>query len=356
MTALRMMLSDRLQVALGRTVRLVAVGALSALLGACGTMNNIMYKTTGDVMQGFAGEHTVPYLLASQDLVMACAMAEATAPLMMSFGRVTSEPDQLAVMLNLSAGSCEEERAWEQELAYLRAIGEQDSRAAQDAQISRKRHQLMAARRYLAGWNRLEAHYGEPGNGECPSFDGRQDEFIYMAGLLAGLQALNNEIQSSVSVGVPKNVGSKVARAAECLVDDEWWGVPMAIRATVWAMIPGAQPVGEDAFERLRSAGAKGQEAGVRLAHVFHAMAAANAGRSDELRAVIRAHAEAVSSKPADPEWRMVDEIATRNIQAISDQLWTAHRGHRTPIGGLGTFWDDRRESAGEALDLEGIL
>jgi hypothetical protein len=355
MAVFRLALSDRFPAPVRRPARYLALGLFSVALSGCGAINNLMYKTTGDVMQGFAGEHTVPYLLESQDLVMACAMSEATAPLMMSFGRVTDEPDQLAVMLNLSAAGCEEERAWERELVYLRAIGEQNGRAAQDAQIAQKRHQRMAAQRYLRSWEHLQAHYGEAGDGNCPDFDDRQDEFIYMAGLLAGLQALSNEIQSGVPVGVPKNIGSKVERAAACLADDDWWGVPMAMRATVWAMIPGAEPAGENAFERLRAADLKGEKAGVRLAHVFHAMAAVNAERTDEVKAVIRAHADAIGDRP-DPEWRMVDEIATRNIQAISDRLWTQNQGHRTPIGELGTFWDDRREPVGETVDLEGIL
>ena len=94
----------------------------SIALGGCGVVNNMIYKTTGDVMQGFSRNHTVPYLMESNDLAMGCAMSEATAPLLMSFGRVTNEPDQLAVMLYLSAGGCADEQAREHELAALAAL------------------------------------------------------------------------------------------------------------------------------------------------------------------------------------------------------------------------------------------
>lgn len=110
------------------------------LLSGCGgAVNNMIYKTTGgDVMKGFSRNHTVPpYLMESDDLAMGCSMSEATAPLLMSFGRVTSEPDQLAVMLYLSSGSCAEEQAREHELAGLAAMYAMDATAAEDALFAR---------------------------------------------------------------------------------------------------------------------------------------------------------------------------------------------------------------------------
>lgn len=334
----------------------VAAGvAVSVALGGCGVVNNMIYKTTGDVMQGFSRNHTVPYLLASDDLAMGCAMSEATAPLLMSFGRVTSEPDQLAVMLYLSAGGCAEEKAREAELEGLAALRAMNADEAEDAMIRQKRAHSLAAKRYFRGWKHHNAFYGEPDKGECPDFDDELDEFIYMAGLLSGLQALNAEIQSTSSIGVPKNVGSTVARATSCLDNERWWGAPMALRATVWAMIPGAQPQGEDAFERLAITDKQGQEAGVRVSHVFHAIAAMNKGDEKRLRSVIRAHAEAIESKPSNEQWVMVDRMATQMIVAISDRMWVENTGHRTPLGRLGTFWDDQPEPT-ETMDLDDLL
>ena len=325
------------------------------MLTGCGVVNNMIYKTTGDVMQGFSRNHTVPYLLESDDLAMGCAMAEATAPLLMSFGRVTSEPDQLAVMLYLSAGGCAEELAREHELAGLGALRAMDAEEAEDAMIRQKRALSLAAKRYHQGWKHHNAFYGKPDEGECPGFDDDLGEFIYMAGLLSGLQALNAEIQSTSSIGVPKNIGSTVARATSCLENDKWWGAPMALRATVWAMIPGALPDGEDPFERLEIADEQGEEAGVRISHVFHAIAAQNKGDEERLRSVIRSHAQAIEETPADEEWRFVDAMATQMILAISDRLWMENTGHRTPMRQLGAFSDDEEEAV-ETMDLDDLL
>ncbi|MCL7942886.1 hypothetical protein [Marinobacter sp. ATCH36] len=325
------------------------------ILSGCGVVNNMIYKTTGDVMQGFSRNHTVPYLLESQDLAMGCAMSEATAPLLMSFGRVTSEPDQLAVMLYLSAGGCAEELAREHELASLGALRAGDAEEAEDAMIRQKRALSLAARRYHRGWKHHNAFYGKPESGECPGFDNDLGEFIYMAGLMSGLQALNAEIQSTSSIGVPKNIGSTVARATSCLENDKWWGAPMALRATVWSMIPGALPDGEDPFQRLDIADEQGKEAGVRISHVFHAIAAQNKGDHDRLRSVIRSHAEAIDETPANEEWTFVDAMATQMIVAISDRMWMENTGHRTPTGKLGTFWDDEKETV-ETMDLDDLL
>lgn len=326
-----------------------------AVLSGCSAVNNMMYKTTGDVMQGFSRDHTMPYLLQSNDLAMGCAMSEATAPLLMSFGRVTSEPDQLAVMLYLSAGGCAEERAREFELEGLAAMNALNATAAEDALIRQKRAYVQASERYYKAWQHHTAHYGAPGNGECPSFDDDMDEFIYMAGLLSGLQALNAQVQSTSSLGVPANIGSIVARASSCLENDKWWGAPMALRATVWAMIPGAEPQGENAFERLAIADDQGEAAGVRLPHVFHAIAAINKGDQDRVKSVIREHAQSLEQTPANADWYFVDAMATNMIVAISDRLWVENTGHRTPLGQLGTFWDDRRGDV-ETMNLDDLL
>lgn len=335
----------------GVTAAVVASVALSG----CGVVNHMVYKTTGDVLQGFSRNHTVPYLLSTGDLAMGCAMSEATAPLLMSFGRVTNEPDQIAVMLYLSAAGCADEQAREHELTGLAALGDMDGDAAEDAMIRQKRAHALAAKRYFRSWQHHNAYYGEPGTGECPDLDDDLDEFIYMAGLLSGLQALNAEIQSTSAIGVPKNVGSMVGRATSCLDNEKWWGAPMALRATIWAMIPGAMPEGENAFERLEMSDRQGEQAGVRLSHVFHAISAMNKGDNERLRDVIRRHAESIEETPSNEDWAFVDAMSTQLIVAISDRMWVENNGHRTPLGQLGTFWDDEQEDV-ETMDLDDLL
>ncbi|NYT46426.1 MAG: hypothetical protein H0A75_00595 [Candidatus Methanofishera endochildressiae] len=61
------------------------------------------------------------------------------------------------------------------------------------------------------------------------------------------------------------------------------------------------------------------------------------------------------SSMPANPNFLFLDKVATIQLQAVSDILWTEATGKRTPIGGLGTFWDDP-ESTTDTVDITDIL
>ncbi|MDX1588387.1 MAG: hypothetical protein R3296_05565 [Oleiphilaceae bacterium] len=328
---------------------------LCALLSGCGSIENLMYRNTGHIMQGLSKKHTTPYLLQQSDVAMSCAMAEATTPLMLSFGRVTDTPDQLGVIMQLSAAGCAEERALEARLAYHRHLHQRRPAEARDAQFAAREHLVRAAERYHQAWKHLNAHYGAVGEGDCPlgQFEQPLDEFIYLSGLLAGLQAMNAQVQSAVHGGIPGNIPGRAARGAECLQDDRWWGVPGAIQATVWSLLDNA-PQGVDPFERLEAADRKGEEAGVRLSHVLHALAAENAGERERVRAVLRRHAEAIQ-EPAHPDWVMVDSTATARIKALSHLLWTQARGHRTPTGALGTFWDDPSPQQ-EEIPLEALM
>ncbi|MEO9702482.1 MAG: hypothetical protein ABJF99_14390, partial [Marinobacter alexandrii] len=70
---------------------------------------------------------------------------------------------------------------------------------------------------------------------------------------------------------------------------------------------------------------------------------------------VIREHARSLEQTPANADWRFVDAMATNMIVAISDRLWVENTGHRTPLGQLGTFWDDQPEEV-ETMNLDDLL
>jgi len=341
-------------------LRHCAVLLTLVLIGGCASsIENMMFRNTGDVMQGFSKKHTTPYLLEQSDTGMSCAMAEATAPMMMSFGRVTDSPEQLGIMMQMSAANCSEERAREDELAYLRHMHNRRPVEARDAQYASQAHYIEAADRFYRSWWHLNRYYGDVGkDGSCPSddlFATDMDEFMYMSGLLAGLQATNAQVRSSVNRGIPTNILGRVERAAQCLDNDKWWGVPMAMRAVVWSMVPSTMPDLEDPFKRLEEADRKGEEAGVRVSHVMHAMAAYNAEDHDQVKAVIRRHVESLDERRPAMDWVMVDRTATLNLKAISDRLWTTAEGHRTPTGQLGRFWDDVQPER-ESVDMDDLL
>lgn len=333
-----------------KLIRLVSVFALALLGSGC----NLIYKTTGDTMAGYSADHAVPFIMSLDDTDMGCASGEAMTPLLMSFSRVTNPAHNVGVLMYASAASCAEQKAWEEELRYLRALKAGNASEAEDAREAQKRYFALAAQRQYKAYRHMESYFEVNIGEECGDVDDREDQLVWLVGNLAGLQSLNSQMSSLSDQGIPLNLASKVGRAAECLDDADWWGVPSAMRAVVWTMVPGTMPKGQDAWARLSLASKQGENVGVRLAHVFEALAAANANNTELLKSVIRSHAESLKSMPVRKDAAMLDRIATLNIRAISDRMWTEHTGHRTPAGKLGKFPDDVVKV--ETLDLDDLL
>jgi len=91
----------------------------------------------------------------------------------------------------------------------------------------------------------------------------------------------------------------------------------------------------------LSAASAIGEAEGVRLAQALQATLYASQGDTERAKQVIRQHVASKRQHPPNPQYRLLDALATRRLTSISDQLWTRATGHRTPYGKLGTFWDD---------------
>lgn len=335
--------------------------SLVFLLGGCKAINQFLVKPfikpTGDTVTLLGEAHIAPYLLTTNDLEAGCAGAEALTSMVMSLGRITEEPHELAVLLHLGAGGCEESRAFESELAYLRFIRAQQPDMAQDALISQKTHHLKAAKRYYIAWQQLiEFNGGKEIGGECPDLEQEFDQIVWIGGLAGGLLALNNDILSGIGTGVPKNIAAQVERAAGCLDNRTWFGVPLALKAAIWSLLPGALPEGEDAWARLEQADLMGEKARVRLPHVFHLIAAYSKGDMERVRSVIKRHAEQIEEFEPNSKYRLFDATATDVITRISDKMWTEAVGHRTPMGGLGTFWDENAADDIETVELDDLF
>jgi hypothetical protein len=240
----------------------------------------------------------------------------------------------------MSAGMCAEPRAWDAELAG--AVASQEGRAASATDLfeSERRHHASAAARYYLAWNHLEAAFGAVGTGECPDLNTKDNEdLLYLLGLSTGLLALVHDSASGGVVDVPLDVPRFVDRGAECLDDDQWWGVPRALRAAVWATVPGAGPEGVDPLAVLAESATKGDAAGVRLARAFQTQTLAGIGDTDALKSAITAHADAVHGdvRTHDPHG-LLNTYATLLVRHESDRIWVAETGHRTPAGQLGLF------------------
>ncbi len=312
------------------------------------------YKTTGDILLSYAEDQGVPYMLASNDVALGCSMAEAFTPFLLSFSRVTTPPDQLAILFYLVAGSCAEFKAQDEELRYLRAIYAKNSIEAQDARIAQQRLLGLAARRQLTGYRALVTAISEPG-GECPEFASDNEELYWMLGLLDGIQAIINDIASGGSVEVPMDIAAKVGRGAACIDNQQWWGVPDAIQAAIWIAIPGNEPLNKSPKEVLQQAMQVGAEQGMGVAHVLAAQVYLGQGNIAEVKQIISRYAALSESAPENPEFEVLNQVARVQIQAISDRLWTQATGKRTPLGRLGTFWDDTGTVV-ETIDIDELL
>lgn len=323
----------------------------TALVAATGCSS--IYRTTGWFAYDYSESYAMPYVMKTDDTEMGCAMSEAMTPMLLSFSELTWSPDRLATTMYMQAGACAEAKANEEGLTYLRAYKAQNIGEAKDARIRQKRLFSLAAARQYKGYQHLVAEFGEPGE-TCPDMD-EDEEFFWMLGLVSGLQAVMSDVRGQGEVGVPKDIAMKSVRGSQCLDAKRWWGVPKAMQAAVWTMMPDNAPEGVDPWEELKEASLMAGDAGVRLAQAVEVVIADGSGNEERLRDAIRRHAESVKTKSPNKEYRMLDVVATQQVLAVSDRLWTEATGSRTPVGGLGTFWDDKSPEA-EALDIDDLL
>lgn len=324
----------------------IAVATLVALSGC-----NIAKMADKSTVRSMA-----PDILAVPDVGLGCATGAALAPVVGALpGADKSPPHRSLVLTEMSAAMCAEPRAWEAELRGAVAGQEGRAASAQDTFEAERRHHATAAHRYWRAWGHLDAAFGPLGQegAECPTLSDKDNEgLLFLLGLSSGLLALVHDGASGLQVGVPLDTPLAVSRAAACLDDDQWWGVPMALQATVWATVPGALPEGQDAVATLEASAAKGDAAGVRLARAFQVQTLSTIGEGDALQAAIAAHAaaEEADTRPDDPRG-LLNAFATLLIQHESDRIWVSEVGHRTPAGKLGTFPVD----PADVPELEGV-
>lgn len=330
-------------------VRAVLLLGVALLLGGCA---NTAYRVGGNQLLKFGKNEMAPYLLTFDDVPMVCASAEALTPLLMSFEAVGANPDQMAVVVYMGAGLCAETDAFEAELRYLRAMHRQAFDEAKDARVEQKRAHALAARRQLESYERFLAYYGDLPPGKCSrKLDSDMDEIIYLLGMVSGVKALLNDVQAEGAVNVTKDIAPKIAYWSECVPNDKWWEMPAGMRAAVWQFVPMLAPEGSEPMKELERVAHVGAQRGVRLAFAIWALAAYGAGDEATTRRSIREFAAAGNNR-LDPEYRMLDAVAIEIIQGLSDRLWTAGAGTRTPVGALGTFPDDVRAPTAGIEDL----
>jgi len=312
-------------------------------------------ENSGNYFVELIEDHAVPYVLKTDDVEMGCIMAESLTLLVPSLAEINASPHKLAVILDFLSGSCAEFKAWEEELRYLRAVYEKNVREAQDARIAQKRYLNLAAKRQLNGYLNLEAAYSETSNDECPIFDSWNDEFYWLVGLMDGLQAVLNDLASEGSANVPLDISLKVGRGAHCLNNEKWWGLPNAIKVAIWLSFPESTPKNIDPLTVLDLSVQTGMNKGVRIAQVIAAKIYIGLGNTEQVKVIIRDNVLTRNEKPVNTQFLFLDQVVILQLQAISDAMWTEATGKRTPIRGLGTFWDDNKNPI-DTIDILDVL
>ncbi|MBV1921979.1 MAG: hypothetical protein KUG73_14970 [Pseudomonadales bacterium] len=335
-----------------RIIRPIVLLATLISVSGCSTI----YSLAGNGASKYGQDVMMPYLLTTKDFPLACATGESLTSVIASFGQYTTSVNQLSVLTNMVAGLCAHTLAQEAHLNFLRLAKMNHVAAAQDARIQSKRLHTIAAGRQYSAYQALHGSFGEFGE-ECPMFSDDYEQLVWILGTVSAVQAVLSDTAGGGEVSVPKNLAPKAIRAAACLDTPRgnitWWGLPKAIKALLSSILPGAGEEGVDQWEQMAIASKIGDESGVRISRALMAIGAENAGKIDLLKNLIRDQVNSINNTASNRDFVLLDAVATDMIVGLSDSLWTAEKGHRTPHGSFGTFWDDAQDDAGLDIDFD---
>lgn len=339
--------------------RILTVAAAAAGLAGCSA--NPVYSTTGVVLSNYAETEATPYVLEMTDARMACALGESLDPLVYSFGRVTASPATTGSLLMLLAANCSEYELMETELEFLRADYEGETRAAKHHREHVKRLNAEVANRRVLAFNRaMQAYDFNPSAAtlECPFLYNDQDELTFMLGLVTGLQAIVNDANSGAAAGVPRNIAPEAERAMRCLDNEKWGGIPNAVRAVVWLLLPDTRPsLSPDPWLVLQNSSQLGFERGFRVSSALEIVAAETFGRPDvKERAIASAAAAEEESMEVSNAFPLLDAVARRILLHASDKHWVAEYGYRTPSSAFGSLSPLSQHSSTKTMSLDGLL
>jgi hypothetical protein len=335
-----------------RLLTATVVAASAMTMSGCALLQSGASGVTLNILE----EGFTPPALKMSDADMVCNFATVNAPLVGAARAFHGDPSLMEATLFTTASFCSDSNALTEELRYMRAVREKRPDEAQDARIAQKRLLALSTDRQYTAFKRmrdkLEQKYFFQYGKTCPKFKRDFDELTYLAGTLSGLLAITNDFSSQQSVGVPTDIAPQSEFAMTCLDNAKWWGVPQAVRAAVWSLLPGGSE-GKDVKGTFEKSMALGEAKGVRLSHVLAAVSATSADDTVAVRQTIKRFANVPNFKP-NAEYRIFDAMAKAQLQNISDRMWTQATGSRTPFNSLGKFWDDK--AAGSDVNTDDFL
>lgn len=297
-----------------------------------------IYKIAGNAVSDYAVSDLGPYILSTEDLEMGCQTGQALGNLLLSFDRVGSDTNLPGVVTLFASGLCAELQANEAELGYHRALFAKKPTDAMDARIVEQRAHAVAASRYARAWEHMIQVFGEPQEGQCPDL-AEDERLFYLVGLAAGVQAILHDRASGGQVGMDMSVLSKVARATQCVDDNEFWQIPSGFRFALYASVPGSGPADIDPVAKLREASKSGEALGVKMGWALLAQTGRGIGQTELVKEAIAAAASRNDAIETPALAKLLDKYALGMLTHFSDVQWTEDRGHRTPVGSFGTFF-----------------
>ncbi len=305
-----------------------------------------VYKTGANVALHFAEGNIVPPIIALDDTNMVCVSGTSLQPAILATAAMGADATKLAVLLYAGSALCAEDTALEHELAYLRASRAGKVEEAEDARIAQKRWSAIASRRQYAAYQmfqeKWERDYHIKLGEQCPTMRTDLDKTIYLLGMVSGLEAVVNDISSQGAVNVPKDIAAVVERGMKCLDNEQFWGTPMAVRAAIWVLLPGAGEGKPDPFQTMKDSTRLGERKGVRLSHAVYALAAQATGKDELIRDALRTYGHSVDQNmPVNPKYKLFDAMGGHLVQGIADRYWTDKTGKRAPEDGMTKFWDE---------------
>ena len=304
---------------LRKTIGIVGV---AMLLSGCS-----IQKMAGEKVLDFTHDEAIPYLMAQGDIGAACSMGQSMGPVVSSMSRLELEPDNIGIATNMAAGMCAENEQRAAELDRMRALYEGKTEAAQDAMIREKQGHRLAALRMVQAYENAVKVYGDFDADHCPSYESSTDELLSLLGLSSGALALLHDFNSEKSVGISLDVPVRIEKAAACFSDDKWWGMPTALRASIWLSIPGSGPEGVDPLKAMQDAAKKGDSQGVTLARAMLVMMADTVGNKDIM---CQALSEIPDSSALD--YAMLNAYALAMMTHQADRVWSKEKGYRAPF------------------------
>lgn len=298
--------------------------ALALSLSACS-----IQKMAGEGMLEFTKDTAVPYLMTLDDLQATCATGEAMGAIVASLSRLGLHPQEVAIGTGLSAAMCAQAQQRTAELDKGRALFEGRVSEAQDALIREKNAHRLAAVRLIATYENAVAAYGDLSQA-CKSFKNPNEGLLSLMGLAAGALAIMHDFSSEKSLAISLDIPRKIEKAAACYDDNEWWGMPSALRASIWLSIPGSGPQGTDPLDVLEKAAKIGDAKGVSLARAMLVQMSAGVGQNERKCNAIQAYDK---NKEVSKDFALLNAYGLAMITHQADLEWVKNKGHRCPFG-----------------------